>query len=45
MAGHVARIGETSNAYNILDGKLEGKRHVTGGTRRIFIHSFIHRRL
>jgi len=26
MAGHVARIGEMINTYNILDGKPEGKR-------------------
>jgi hypothetical protein len=25
LAGHVARIGEMSNAYNILVGKPEGK--------------------
>jgi hypothetical protein len=25
-AGHVTCIGEMKNAYNILDGKLEGKR-------------------
>jgi hypothetical protein len=26
-AGHVARVGETRNAYRILVGKPEGKRH------------------
>jgi hypothetical protein len=26
MAGHVARMGETRNAYRILVGKPEGKR-------------------
>jgi hypothetical protein len=26
MAGHVARIGEKSNAYRLLVGKPEGKR-------------------
>jgi hypothetical protein len=26
LAGHVARIGETKNAYRILVGKPEGKR-------------------
>jgi hypothetical protein len=31
-AGHVARIGETRNAYNILVGKPEGKRPL--GTQR-----------
>jgi hypothetical protein len=25
MAGHVARIGEKSNAYRLLTGKPEGK--------------------
>jgi len=26
LVGHVAQIGEMRNAYNILVGKLEGKR-------------------
>jgi hypothetical protein len=26
MAGHVARVGNIRNAYNILLGKLEGKK-------------------
>jgi len=31
-AGHVARVGETRNSYDILDGKREGKRPL-GRTR------------
>jgi hypothetical protein len=29
-AGHVARMGETGNAYRILVGKPEGKNHWEG---------------
>jgi hypothetical protein len=33
-AGHVARMGETRNAYRILVGKLVGKRPVGRPRRR-----------
>jgi transcription termination factor 2 len=33
-AGHVARMGETRNAYRILVGKLEGKRPLGRPRRR-----------
>jgi hypothetical protein len=33
-AGHVARMGETKNAYRILMGKLEGKRQLGRPRRR-----------
>jgi hypothetical protein len=33
-AGHVARIGETRNAYRILVGKLEGERPLGRPRRR-----------
>jgi hypothetical protein len=33
-AGHIARIGETRNAYRILVGKLEGKRPLGRPRRR-----------
>jgi hypothetical protein len=33
-AGHVARMGETSNAYRILVGKPEGKRALGRRRRR-----------
>jgi hypothetical protein len=33
-AGHVARIGETRNAYRILVGKPEGKRPLGSPRRR-----------
>jgi hypothetical protein len=32
--GHVARMGEMRNAYNILVGKLEGKRPIGRPRRR-----------
>jgi hypothetical protein len=35
-AGHVARMGETRNAYRILVGKLEGKR-LLGRPRRRWV--------
>jgi hypothetical protein len=35
-AGHIARMGETRNAYRILVGKLEGKRPL-GRTRRRWV--------
>jgi hypothetical protein len=34
-AGHVARIGETRNAYRILVGKPEGKRPLGRPRRRL----------
>jgi hypothetical protein len=37
-AGHVARIGETRNAYRILVGKPEGKRPL-GRPRRRWVDS------
>jgi hypothetical protein len=33
-AGHVARMGETSGAYRVLVGKLEGKRQLARARRR-----------
>jgi hypothetical protein len=33
-AGHVARMGETRNAYRILVGKPEGKRQLGRPRRR-----------
>jgi hypothetical protein len=33
-AGHVARMGETRNAYRILMGKPEGKRPLGRSRRR-----------
>jgi hypothetical protein len=35
MGGHVAHIGETRNAYNILGGKPEGKRPFRRHTNRM----------
>jgi hypothetical protein len=35
-AGHVARTGETSNAYRILVGKPEGKKPL-GRTKRRWV--------
>jgi hypothetical protein len=37
-AGHVARMGETRNAYRILVGKPEGKRPL-GRPRRRWVHN------
>jgi hypothetical protein len=37
-AGHVARIGETRNAYRILVGKPEGKRPL-GRPRRWWVNN------
>jgi hypothetical protein len=34
LAGHVARMGETMNAYRILVGKPEGKRPLERPRRR-----------
>jgi hypothetical protein len=34
-AGHVARMGETRNAYKISVGKSEGKRPLGGPRRRL----------
>jgi hypothetical protein len=34
LAGHVARMGETRNAYRILVGKAEGKRPLGRPTSR-----------
>jgi hypothetical protein len=34
-AGHVARMGETSNVYRILVGKPEGKRPLGRARRRL----------
>jgi hypothetical protein len=32
--GHVARVVEIRNAYSILVGKSEGRRHLVGSRRR-----------
>jgi hypothetical protein len=37
-AGHVARMGETKNAYRILVGKPEGKRAL-GRPRRRWVNN------
>jgi hypothetical protein len=34
MGGHVARMGETRNAYNILVGNSEGKKSLGRSRRR-----------
>jgi hypothetical protein len=38
-AGHVARRGETRNAYRILVGKPEGKRRLLGRPRRRWVEN------